>query len=71
MDVVDVTERLMAEFEDRLDLALIAQVVRSCEHEVADAGQAPSPELVEQLAHRRLLERLVPAPRRGAGDPHP
>ena len=64
MDVVDVTERLMAEFEDRLQLNVISQVVRRSRHELDGTDAAASPQDVERLARQRLLEAVqVPQPR--------
>ena len=69
MTLVDVVERLMAEFEDRLSLPVIAQVVSGCRRDLAGTPETALPEMVERLARQRLLERapvpaLVPAPRR-------
>lgn len=62
MSVVDVTERLMAEFEHRLSLGQITEVVRGCRRDL-DAGAAgASPELVERLARQRLLDLAATAP---------
>lgn len=66
MDVVDVTERLMAEFEDRLGLAVISRVVNGARRDLAGTPAGALPELVERLARQRLqdaLEELLPAPR--------
>ncbi len=57
MDVVDVTERLMAEFEDRLGLDQISEVVRVCRKDLAGTPDEALPELVERLARQRLLDR--------------
>lgn len=56
MDVVDVTERLMAEFESRLDLAVITKVVGGCRRDLDASPVGALPELVERLARQRLLE---------------
>ena len=64
MDVVDVTERLMAEFEDRLELNVISGVVNRCRCQLqATAGTALA-EDVERLARAQLVEAAgVPAQR--------
>ncbi len=67
MNVVDVTERLMAEFEDRLDLKRITDVVRTCRQELDGTPTGALPELVERLARQRLLD-LTSA---DAPDPQP
>lgn len=66
MDVVDVTERLMAEFEDRLGLEVISRVVNGSRRDLAGTPAGALPELVERLSRQRLqdvLEELLPAPR--------
>ncbi len=67
MDVVDVAERLMAEFEDRLGLDVISKVVNSCRRDLNCAPAGALPELVDRLARQRLLHALalspVPLPR--------
>ncbi len=66
MDVVDVAERLMAEFEDRLGLPQITQVVRDCRRDLEGTPDGALPELVERLARQRLLDltrRSLPGPR--------
>ena len=69
MDVIDVTERLMAEFEDRLALNAITAVVSSCRRDLQGTPTGPLPELLERLARQRLLDLLasaVPQPRPSA-----
>jgi len=61
VDVADVAERLMAEFEDRLSLGLISGVVVSAWHELSGVPETALPELVERLARQRLLDALEPA----------
>ena len=66
MDVVDVTERLMAEFEDRLGLEVISRVVNGSRRDLSGTPAGALPELVERLSRQRLqdvLEELLPAPR--------
>lgn len=61
--VVDVVERLMGEFEDRLNLRQISRVVLGCRADLAGCPPGALPELVERLAHQRLLDAV---PRTGA-----
>jgi hypothetical protein len=56
MDVIDVTERLMAEFEDRLGLQVITAVVNACRRDLQGTPSGPMPELLERLARQRLLD---------------
>lgn len=67
MDVIDVTERLMAEFEDRLGLNVITGVVNRCRRDLDGTPTGPLPELLERLARQRLLDAVertaVPLPR--------
>jgi len=60
--VVDVVERLMAEFEDRLDLHDIATVVLGCRDDLDCSPPGALPELIERLAHQRLLTAPPPSP---------
>ena len=72
MTMVDTTERLMAEFEDRLDLSLIVQVVAGCRRDLQGGPAGAEPELVERLARQRLLDLAAPAvpvPRRPVAVP--
>lgn len=62
MDVADVVERLMAEFQGRLGLARVAQTVLGCRRDLTGTPTAALPELIERLARQRLLDELVPAP---------
>ncbi len=73
MDVVDVAERLMAEYERRFPLPLITRTVLGS---VRDLGAGAEPATVEKLVRERLdaLAGLppVPAPRRhDAAHGHP
>ncbi len=68
MDVVDVTERLMAEFENQLGLDVITRVVTQCRHDLDGAPAGALPELLERAARQRLLTGLNSSPRT---DPHP
>lgn len=54
MTVVDVIERLMAEFEGQLTLPAIVDVVRGCQQDLKDAPPGAVPELLERLARQRL-----------------
>lgn len=58
--------RLRGEFEGRLELAQIARVVQGCRTELTCSPPPALPELIERLAHQRLLDT---APR--AASPHP
>ena len=72
MDVIDVTERLMAEFEDRLGLERITAVVNGCRRDLGAIPETALPELVERLARQRLVELLdlpVPPPRASVLEP--
>ena len=67
-DAVDVTERLMAEFEHRLGLDQITRIVTGCRRDLVDTPPGPLPELLERLARQRLLDvaAAVPQPREGS-----
>ena len=54
--LVDVTERLFAEFERRLSLTTISATVHECRRDLAGAPQPALPELVERLARQRLTQ---------------
>ena len=69
MDVVDVTERLMAEFEDRLELDVISRVVNRCRRELAATTPEARAEDVEQRARRMLLEAVRVPPHRSTRVP--
>jgi len=71
VDVVDVTERLMAEFEDRLGLDLISRIVTVCRRDLANKPEGDLPELVERLARQRLLAAMQPSPLPGPRPPSP
>lgn len=60
MRVVDVTERLMAEFDGRLGPDLVARTVLGCREDLQGYGEAALPELVERCARQRLLAALAP-----------
>jgi hypothetical protein len=68
VNVVDVTERLMAEFEGRLGLDLVWPVVHGCRRDLDGTPVGALPELVERLARQRLIDTLEPLA--GPG-PHP
>jgi hypothetical protein len=63
LSVPDVTERLMAEFGSRVDLAVISQVVLDCHRDLQGSPEAALPELVERLARQYLLDLLDKDPR--------
>ncbi len=54
----DIVERLFREFEDRLSLTAIVEVVRESRLHLRGSPVGALPELTERLAHERL-ERLV------------
>jgi len=54
----DIVERLFREFEDRLSLTAIVEVVRESRQHLRGSPIGALPELTERLAHERL-ERLV------------
>ena len=58
MDVVDVTERLRAEFEGRLGLNLVWPVVHGCRRDLDGTPVGALPEFVERLARQRLIDTL-------------
>ena len=66
-DAVDVTERLMAEFEHRLGLDQIIRIVTGCRRDLVDTPPGPLPELLERLARQRLLDALPSATQPGTG----
>jgi hypothetical protein len=56
----DIVERLFREFEDRLSLTAIVEVVRESRQHLRGSPVGALPELTERLAHERL-ERLAQA----------
>ena len=63
MDVADVVERLMPEFDGRLGLECVSQAVLACRRDLAGSPAGALPELLERLARQRLLDVLrVPVP---------
>jgi len=56
----DIVERLFREFEDRLSLTAIVEVVRESRQHLRGSPVGALPELTERLAHERL-DRLVQA----------
>jgi hypothetical protein len=66
----DIVERLFREFEDRLSLTAIVEVVRESRLHLRGSPIGALPELTERLAHERLerlvqlalVEEAVPAP---------
>jgi hypothetical protein len=67
----DIVERLFREFEDRLSLTAIVEVVRESRQHLRGSPVGALPELTERLAHERLgrLARpleLHPEPAPGA-----
>lgn len=61
--VADVAERLMAEFEGRLNLDVITAVVRQAARDVAGVHPLARDEMVERAARQRLLDlSQIPGP---------
>jgi len=56
----DIVERLFREYEDRLSLTAIVEVVRESRQHLRGSPVGALPELTERLAHERL-ERLAQA----------
>jgi hypothetical protein len=50
----DIVERMFREFEDRLDLKVILDVVNDCRHDLQGTPAGAMPELTERLARHRL-----------------
>lgn len=65
--LADVVEHLFAIFESRLPLPTVVTVVRRCRRELDIVHGESLPELVERLAHQRLLDLLDLLPERPAG----
>ena len=53
--LADVTERLLAEFEGRLELGVVSRVVLETRAQLDCSPQGALPELVERAARQRLL----------------
>jgi hypothetical protein len=53
--VTDVTERLVAEFDD-VDVSTVSRTVLGCGPDLRGAPIGALPELIERLARQRLLE---------------
>ena len=51
-----ITERLMIEFGDRVQVSTISEIVLECRHDLQGSPVLALPELVERLARQRLLE---------------
>jgi hypothetical protein len=58
VDVADVVERLMAEFQVRLGPERVAQTVLGCRRDLPGIAVGALPERLERLAQRRLLDAL-------------
>ena len=56
MSLADITERLMIEFGDRIQVSTISEIVLECRHDLQGSPVLALPELVERLARQRLLE---------------
>lgn len=68
--LADITERLMGEFGDTLDLSVISRTVLHCRNALTGTASGARPTQVEDLARQRLrgmllgtLRPAVPAPR--------
>ena len=55
--MVEVAERLMAEFEHAVPLEEVTRVVREAERDLAGVPPGAMPELLERCARQRLLDR--------------
>lgn len=63
--LVDLTARLMDEFQAQLQLVVIARVIASCRRDLGWPANPPTPAAVERLARDRLQAlTAVFAPRR-------
>ena len=70
MDVIDVSEKLMAEFEHRLGLEVVSRTVLQCRQDLCTSPVSALPELVERSARQRLIDLVgapLPAPRAARG----
>jgi len=56
MSLAGITERLMIEFGDRVQVSTISEIVLECRHDLQGSPVLALPELVERLARQRLLE---------------
>lgn len=56
MPLADITERLMVEFGDRIQVSTISKIVLECRHDLQGSPVQALPELVERLARQRLLQ---------------
>jgi hypothetical protein len=61
LSLADITERLMAEFEDRHALTDIVRIVASSGRDLSGTPGPARPELVERLARQRLQDATVRA----------
>ncbi len=55
-----VAQRLLAEFDDTLDLRVITGIVRSCLRDLEGVSSAALPELLERSARERVRAALEP-----------
>lgn len=53
--LADITERLMAEFADQIDVATVSRAVLECRNDLRDAPPAALLELIERHARQCLL----------------
>lgn len=54
----DIVEKLFGEFEGRLSLCAIVDVVNSCRHDLAGSPIGALPELTERLARHRIADLI-------------
>jgi hypothetical protein len=57
--LVEVVERVYAEFADRATLAEVLAVIGRCRTDLDTPSVAALPEMVERLARQRLADHLV------------
>ena len=59
VDNVEINERLFAEFENRINLAVITQTVREGRDDLGIYVPEDLPELLERLVRQRLIDRCA------------
>ncbi|KXX57376.1 hypothetical protein AZG88_11195 [Rhodococcus sp. LB1] len=69
----DVVERLCGEFDGRVPLSTVTQIVRQCYREAScsDSLANPNPPGLEGLARKRLLTLSTSGGKTGSGDDTP
>ncbi len=58
--ITTVIQRLLAEFDDTLDLRMVTRIVRSCLRDLDGVPSAALPELLERSARERVRAALEP-----------